>query len=200
MPACRAGKVLVQCSKLHFSLGTLPRSAIVAALLRLHWGSFASPDPIQSSTAEAVSSTSCSRWLDVRRWHSSSVPMARPEGRPWELPLRPPSSLATSRRAAGKPAYSRSLIVSSRMLAPVGAAPGASSSLAQQGGSAAPSLTLPPIVQAAKAAFSPLVVLAGVTFGCTRRASVLGCSPSRCPRGRHREPSSSSIASLAGSR
>ena len=92
-----------------------PLNAIVgqqAALL--HWGSVASPDPIQSSAAEAASSTSGSRGLHVPSRHSSSVLPSRPlQGRPGELPLRSASSLARSRWSGGKPPSSRFVIVSS---------------------------------------------------------------------------------------
>ena len=68
--------------------------------LLLQWGK-ALPSPIPPSQSSGgrwpPSSTGCGRRLYVRRRHSSSVPRARPKGRPWELPLQPPSSLAAFR-------------------------------------------------------------------------------------------------------
>ena len=68
------------------------------------------------------------------------------------------------------------------------------------GGSFAPSQTHPPIVRNPKGFLPPLGVVAGFTFASSSSSSFTGCSPSRCPRGRHRWPLPPRPSSLAGSR
>ena len=78
--------------------------------------------------------------LHVRRGHSSSVPRARPKGRPWELPPQPSSSLAPSRWS--EPAEAVSSSRSSSLRSPVSPLKGAAGRA--RSSSLSPGEALPP--------------------------------------------------------
>ena len=111
------GNVLVQ-PRCGFSLGT-PNGVLQSSQLKLllHRGGLASPDPTQSSTAEAVSSTGCSRRRNVPRRRQAAVLGCSPPEylgrRHRELCLSSSSSLAGSRRQGSKLPCNRFVIVSS---------------------------------------------------------------------------------------